>query len=96
MIVDPFYAKKYQLNRNYGLTWEGFQELIRDQDYRCAICPEPIASDDKNTHVDHDHNTGKVRGILCSNCNRGLGMFKDSVRLLAYAIVYLEEHGKTF
>lgn len=96
MNIDPLYTRKRQLSRDYGLTWEGFLTHIRNQNYTCAICPLPISADDRNTHVDHDHLTGEVRGVLCNNCNVGLAMFKDSIRLLAAAIVYLESHGKSF
>lgn len=55
----------------------------------CAICQEPSAT---KLFRDHDHKTGYIRGLLCSNCNAGLGMFKDNPRLLAAAIVYLQNH----
>lgn len=78
----------------YGLTEEQFRRMYLDQKGLCAICPKRMIG--RDCHVDHDHVTGKVRGLICSSCNTGLGFFKDSVRLLASAIVYLEKHGKDF
>lgn len=84
----------------YGLTVEQFEAMYLDQNGLCAVCGKRMT--DRDCHVDHDHNSKEkslrqqVRGLLCSNCNTGLGMFKDSVRLLALAIVYLEAHGKEF
>lgn len=78
----------------YGLTEEQFRRMYLDQKGLCAICPKRMSG--RDCHIDHDHVTGKVRGLLCSSCNTGLGFFKDSVRLLASAIVYLEKHGKDY
>lgn len=61
--------------------------MMADQNYACAICGESIRG---RAHVDHNHKTDEVRGLLCFLCNAGLGMFKDNIRLLAAAIVYLE------
>ena len=55
------------------------------------ICKAPETLQNKNLAVDHCHKTGKVRGLLCSKCNKGLGLFKDSKELLTTAIEYLEE-----
>lgn len=57
------------------------------QDWCCAICRQPFKT---TPYIDHDHETLAIRGLLCSRCNTGLGMFKDSIRRLAGAIVYLE------
>jgi hypothetical protein len=89
------------LKRNYNITPEEYDALFQKQGGVCAICGQPETAMDKrlgrqrNLHVDHDHETGKVRALLCSNCNQGLGHFKDSLRLLAAAFFYLEQHGKT-
>ena len=75
-----------QLN-NYNITRENIDEFLIEQDFACAICREYF----KNTpNIDHDHETDFVRGLLCRRCNTGIGFFKDSVRLLSGAIVYLE------
>jgi hypothetical protein len=79
---------------------EGFYAMLDEQNGRCRICGQSIEGTDEKgkllAHIDHDHDTGRVRGLLCQGCNTGLGMFKDSIRNLASAIVYLEEFGKTF
>lgn len=73
----------------YGLTEDAYVALLVSQDLRCGICREWLDLG-KNTHVDHDHRTGKVRGILCGVCNKGLGQFQDSVSVLERAIQYLK------
>ena len=80
-----------RLRRRYGLNEEVYQELLAGQNFRCAICG---TADFDNTArrlpaIDHDHSTGKVRGILCSRCNKGLGLFGDSPELMREAITYL-------
>ena len=97
-------SRAYNLATKYGMDERDFDELMHAQGGRCAICRSQIDAEmvDKRgveksiAHVDHDHTTDEVRGLLCGNCNTGLGMFKDSVRMLANAIVYLEDHGKSF
>ncbi len=76
------------LRKKYGVTKEAFDSLLARQDGRCAICNVQI-EDDARTHVDHDHVTSLVRGLLCRSCNLGLGHFKDSEERLALAIEYL-------
>jgi hypothetical protein len=76
----------------YGITAEQFMQLIARQGGKCAICPTDITGP-KAAHVDHCHATKKVRGILCLECNTGLGKFKDSIELLAKAIEYLSHGG---
>lgn len=76
--------REYHLRRRYGVGEKEFQELLAEQGGVCAICRRPDPE-----HLDHDHRTGWVRGILCFNCNGGLGQFKDNPDVLARAITYL-------
>jgi len=73
--------------KKYGLDQEAFDKLLREQDGRCAICRK---ASDRTLHVDHDHVTGKVRGLLCTRCNPGLGYFQDDPALCRAAADYLE------
>jgi Recombination endonuclease VII len=73
----------------YGLTPEKYAELLFLQGGVCAIC-RGVTADSRALHVDHDHSTGTVRGLLCEACNFGLGQFRDNVEFLREAIVYLE------
>lgn len=77
---------------NYGgLTRrEQIKELTKKQDGLCAICDDAFNYKRKRV-LDHCHNTGEVRGLLCYNCNLGLGMFKDDVDKLNRAIIYLSQ-----
>ena len=76
-----------RLRYKYGIEPEEYDRLADDQDGRCAICKkhtEPL-------HVDHDHSTGLVRGLLCHKCNAGIGLLEDNIETLESAIVYLKE-----
>ena len=84
---------KYNLKK-YGLTPAAYQEIHDNQEGSCAICSSPVALRLKTSHklfVDHDHKTGKVRGLLCHNRNAGLGHFRDNEQFLRNAIGYLNE-----
>jgi len=70
----------------YGLEPGQFHKLITKQGNRCAICHKRMHS----PHIDHDHRTQRVRGLLCSNCNTGIGLLGDSPERLLSAILYLE------
>lgn len=73
-----------------GFTTEDYQRMLLAQKRGCGICGKPAAySKDGRLHVDHDHTTGKVRGLLCDKCNLGIGIFQDNVGLLEGAIDYL-------
>lgn len=81
---------KSDLKRNYGITPEDYNEMFEAQEGCCAICSTHQVSMKHKLHVDHCHKTGKVRGLLCKNCNLALGNFQDSTKLLLKAIQYLE------
>ena len=74
-----------------GITETDFLNKLKQQEYACAICEELI--DINNSAIDHNHKTGDFRGILCTTCNRALGMFRDSPKVLEKAIDYLMLQG---
>lgn len=78
-----------QLKRKFGITIEEFILMKEECGNQCMICGVHINELNKDLHVDHDHTSGNIRGLLCSTCNSGLGMFKDSTELLKNAIEYL-------
>lgn len=83
------YAKAHRYKR-YKLTEDAFNKLHEEQDYSCAICRTPFSEGKRKCGcVDHNHETNKVRGLLCQHCNAGLGMFKDNILYLEKAIEYL-------
>ena len=87
------WSQKYNMQYNHRLSWEEFEELVDEQEGKCAICNvELILGGHKNesTCVDHDHKTGAIRGILCRLCNRGIGLLKDDINILREAANYIE------
>jgi Recombination endonuclease VII len=81
--------RRYLLRRKYGVTPAWFDSKSLEQNGLCAICKEP-----RELVVDHNHESGEVRGLLCGVCNSGLGFFKDSSVVLKQAQDYLEQHKK--
>lgn len=78
--------------RKYGITPEEWREIYGKQEGRCAICADVLEQGSRKTATDHDHDTGKVRGILCWRCNPLLGWARESVDVLEKAIDYLNFH----
>lgn len=86
----------YNLKRHTGLTLEKYNALLEAQGNGCAICSSPNPGGKGRYHIDHNHITGVVRGLLCHGCNTGIGNLKESQTLLRNALLYLEKHqGKT-
>ena len=81
--------KELALQAKYGITMKEYDRLFFLQKGRCAICPTTLERD-RDTHVDHDHNTGKVRGLLCGPCNRAIGLLQDDPQRCKNAATYLE------
>jgi len=77
------------IRRQYGITLAQYDDMLEQQDYKCAICGNEDEVEGRKLAVDHCHTTGKVRGLLCGKCNRGLGLFYDNKALLEKAIKYL-------
>ena len=94
-------AERYKVNREkamdsffrkaYGITLAARNDMEMAQGHRCAICRKPSAGK-RPLGIDHCHTTGRVRALLCTHCNRGLGGFYDSPGLLRDAADYLEKH----
>lgn len=84
------------LKERYGITKENYKNLLDAQLGGCAICggKNTFRNSSRDLFVDHDHETKKIRGLLCNHCNTGLGHFKDNRELLQKAIDYLKKHGK--
>jgi hypothetical protein len=84
------YVREYRwskLKERYGITKEQYETMLEDQGGTCAICTS--ASTKGSLHVDHCHSTGRVRGLLCPECNKALGLLRDNVETLHRAIQYL-------
>lgn len=95
----PFqYKRSKWLKTKYGLSYEQYETLFSNQNGKCAICKSDILleSPEKNSAyiacVDHNHQTKKVRGLLCNHCNRALGLMKESIANLKNMIQYLEKY----
>jgi hypothetical protein len=80
----------YWMRTKYHLTPEKFMVFVEIQNKACAICKTPFT---KTPAIDHCHNSGKVRGLLCNACNTALGLFKDNLQAIKEAVRYLENKG---
>jgi len=81
-----------RLKAVYGLSFEEYERLVKQQEGRCAICgkePSGTGHYDQRLHVDHDHSTGKIRGLLCLQCNIAIGAFDENSDRMLSAIAYL-------
>lgn len=81
--------KKKRLKYKYGITMEDYKNIFHSQGSCCAICGVSNLPTNGAFHLDHDHTTGKIRGILCNKCNHGLGLFMDNTDFLLRAATYL-------
>ena len=92
---SPERLKDLYFRRQYGIGLDEFQTRLALQNHSCKICATKLAlhrGTGDSVVVDHDHATGRVRGLLCNECNRGLGYFRDNKNSLLKAAQYLAEH----
>ena len=92
-------AKDYQKNkrartsaglfRKYGITLDDYDRMADEQDHACALCLEPELVEDRRLAIDHDHETGRIRGLLCFKCNTALGRVADTESALKRLSDYL-------
>lgn len=87
--------KNFKLKKAYGITLKEYEQLLSKQNGKCAICNIDNNGKYRNKPrafaVDHCHSTGKIRGLLCSDCNTGIGLLKDNINYLQLAIKYLNK-----
>lgn len=86
-------SRKSKLKVYYGMSLEDYNRMLRQQDGGCAICKTDIPGGKGRFAVDHCHETGLIRGLLCNRCNIGLGHFRDDITHLEKAIIYLQAGG---
>jgi hypothetical protein len=84
----------HQLRTNFGITSAEYDRMLADQHGVCALCDLPNENG-KRLAVDHCHDTGRVRQLLCSNCNTAIGLLKDNPALMRMAAAYVEKHAAT-
>ncbi len=88
-------SRKAHLKRCFGITLEEYNEMLEKQNHVCGICGNyETCYRNKVLSVDHSHDTGHIRGLLCNTCNRALGLFKEDIETLTKAINYLLKNQK--
>lgn len=91
----PEARRAFHMKQRFGLTMEEYAKMLHSQNYVCGICfKKQVAGKNLNgtLAVDHDHKTGKIRGLLCQKCNTALGMFNDEIELFNNAIKWIQTH----
>jgi len=83
--------RRSHLRNKFGLTLEDYDRMLADQDGGCAVCGDPPGT--SALHVDHCHESGRVRGLLCFRCNSAIGNLRDDPDIVASALAYLTRHG---
>lgn len=86
-------ARYNQIKHKYGLSREDYLKMYERQSKSCAICGKHEDEISRSLHIDHCHDTGKVRALLCGKCNSGIGYFDDKFDLLLAAAKYIQAHG---
>lgn len=88
--------REWRLKKEFDLTIDEFNQLLANQNHACAICRTTVPTGAGTWHVDHCHESGVVRGLLCSKCNQMLGLASDNVNILRSAIKYLEKQNEDY
>ena len=84
--------RRHKLKKHYNLTECEYDAILRIQDYKCACCKTSEPGGRGRWHVDHCHDSGLVRGLLCHHCNVGIGHLGDNLNGLIQAVEYLRKH----
>ena len=87
------YGRKWSIKKTYKISYEDWLKIWESQDGKCAICGESFVKP-SDAHTDHNHKTGKIRGLLCRNCNIAVGLFKDNPELTIKATEYILKNHK--
>jgi hypothetical protein len=92
---DPLLNRRSHLKRKFGIDHKRYEEILASQGGGCAICGSAKSRNGQMLHIDHDHVTGEIRGVLCDKCNRGIGLLGDSAERLEAARNYLDKRKTT-
>ena len=92
-INNPEKIKRVRLKCNYNLSYEDWLKMWENQDGKCGICGKPFIRQ-SDAYTDHNHKTNEIRGLLCRQCNFGIGNFNDNPKLMMKAIKYLTHQMK--
>lgn len=84
--------REYSIKTRFGITTKQYENMLHDQGYKCGICGKNQSLFKKRFSIDHNHETGKIRGLLCPQCNVALGLFKDNQEILISAAKYVTKH----
>jgi len=95
---NPQRAKRidraYRIKVKYGITRDEYAALLKSQNGTCALCgAERASSRNENLNIDHNHETGQIRGLLCTRCNTVIGLVNEDISLLSKMVEYLKEQG---
>lgn len=82
--------RRYLLKKKYGISADEYQQMFEEQHGRCAICGKHQSEFYVALCVDHNHETGKIRGLLCNRCNQAIGLLDDDIQRFKVAVLYLE------
>ena len=85
-------SRKHRLKKMYGITEDIYNSMLIQQNYKCQICLKHPEEPNSRLVIDHSHQTGLVRGLLCSKCNAGIGLLCDKMEILEKAINYLKKY----
>lgn len=87
-VKSKLIKRNSELRSKYGISVHTYNSMLKEQDGKCAICKR-ICESGRRLAVDHSHNEGRVRGLLCSKCNRAIGLFRDDPAIMSNALDYL-------
>ncbi len=90
--MSKIWLKNWHLKKTYNITLDDYNEMFNKQEGKCIICSKHQSQLTSPLNVDHDHESGQIRELLCNTCNRAIGMLGDSVEILNSAKEYLEKH----
>ncbi len=88
------YTRNWNFKKKYGITLHDYDKMLIECNYKCNICEKKHREAHNGLHVDHDHETGSVRGLLCKECNTAIGLLRDNTFLLDKAKKYLTIYGE--
>lgn len=91
---NTYNVRSSKLRSKFGISRAEYEEMAKNQNYRCLICSKHQSELKRGLAVDHCHISGQIRGLLCNRCNRGIGMLNDDTNTIENALAYIKLHDK--